>query len=114
VHVKAVDEKHVEPSASLQRTEMTQGTDAISTTIVSEDENLEKLRNDRIEEEPAFATLHSPLSTAPKGAALSTLRSEARSKGYTGEQCSACGSLRVKRNGACTVCDDCGTTSGCS
>jgi ribonucleoside-diphosphate reductase alpha chain len=39
---------------------------------------------------------------------------EARAKGYTGEQCSNCNSMRVKRNGSCTVCDDCGTTSGCS
>ena len=39
---------------------------------------------------------------------------EARSKGYTGEQCGNCASMRVKRNGSCTVCDDCGTTSGCS
>jgi len=40
--------------------------------------------------------------------------SEARAQGYTGEQCTECGSMRVKRNGACTVCEDCGTTSGCS
>ena len=39
---------------------------------------------------------------------------EARSKGYTGEQCLNCGSMRVKRNGSCTVCEDCGSTSGCS
>jgi ribonucleoside-diphosphate reductase alpha chain len=37
----------------------------------------------------------------------------AKAQGYTGEMCS-CGSSRVKRNGACTVCEDCGTTSGCS
>ncbi len=35
-------------------------------------------------------------------------------QGYTGEQCSNCSSMRVKQNGACHVCDDCGTTSGCS
>ncbi len=34
--------------------------------------------------------------------------------GYTGEQCPNCGSIRVKRNGTCTVCEDCGSTSGCS
>jgi ribonucleoside-diphosphate reductase alpha chain len=34
--------------------------------------------------------------------------------GYTGEQCSNCGSIRVKRNGSCTVCEDCGNTTGCS
>jgi ribonucleoside-diphosphate reductase alpha chain len=40
--------------------------------------------------------------------------SSARSFGYTGEQCMNCGSMRVKRNGSCTVCEDCGATSGCS
>lgn len=39
---------------------------------------------------------------------------EAKSQGYTGEQCSECGSMRIKMNGSCTVCEDCGTTSGCS
>jgi hypothetical protein len=42
---------------------------------------------------------------------------EAKTKGYTGESAAAdpaCGSMRVKRNGACTVCEDCGTTSECS
>ncbi len=38
----------------------------------------------------------------------------AKAQGYTGEMCLSCGSSRVKRNGACTVCEDCGTTSGCS
>ena len=39
---------------------------------------------------------------------------EAKSKGYTGEQCSSCGSMKLKRNGSCAVCEDCGTTTGCS
>ncbi|MFT4261411.1 MAG: vitamin B12-dependent ribonucleotide reductase [Candidatus Woesearchaeota archaeon] len=39
---------------------------------------------------------------------------EAKSKGYTGDQCANCGSLRMKRNGNCLLCDDCGTTTGCS
>lgn len=38
----------------------------------------------------------------------------AKDKGYTGDQCSGCGSMKVKRNGSCTLCEDCGTTSGCS
>ncbi len=38
----------------------------------------------------------------------------AKSKGYTGEQCGSCGSMRVRQNGTCTICDDCGVTSGCS
>lgn len=39
---------------------------------------------------------------------------QAKAKGYTGEMCGQCGSMKVKRNGACTVCEDCGATSGCS
>lgn len=32
----------------------------------------------------------------------------------TGETCSACGSADMRRSGACFVCGNCGTTSGCS
>lgn len=39
---------------------------------------------------------------------------DARMKGYTGEQCSTCGSMKVRQNGTCSVCEECGTTSGCS
>ncbi len=38
----------------------------------------------------------------------------AKLQGYTGSMCSGCGSSRVKRNGSCEVCLDCGATSGCS
>lgn len=41
-------------------------------------------------------------------------RSLAAGGGYTGDACAGCGSFRVRRNGNCTVCDDCGSTSGCS
>lgn len=34
--------------------------------------------------------------------------------GYTGETCSKCNSQKVRRNGSCTVCEECGTTTGCS
>lgn len=40
--------------------------------------------------------------------------SEAISLGFTGEQCDNCGSMRVKKNGTCSVCLDCGHTTGCS
>ncbi len=33
--------------------------------------------------------------------------------GYTGDICSNCGSIRVRRAGSCGCCDDCGTTTGC-
>ena len=34
--------------------------------------------------------------------------------GFTGESCSKCQSTQVVRNGACTMCINCGTTTGCS
>jgi ribonucleoside-diphosphate reductase alpha chain len=58
-------------------------------------------------------------ATLPTNGGSKTLPSPSESVaavqiGYTGEQCGNCGSIRVKRNGSCTVCEDCGTTSGCS
>jgi ribonucleoside-diphosphate reductase alpha chain len=42
------------------------------------------------------------------------LLSKAKLQGYTGSLCSGCGSVRMKRNGSCELCLDCGATSGCS
>ncbi len=42
------------------------------------------------------------------------LRSEAKLKGYEGQDCSACGNFTLVRNGTCLKCDTCGGTSGCS
>ncbi|MBI3618980.1 adenosylcobalamin-dependent ribonucleoside-diphosphate reductase [Candidatus Peregrinibacteria bacterium] len=41
-------------------------------------------------------------------------RELAKLQGFTGSICAGCGSLRMKRNGSCEVCLDCGVTSGCS
>jgi ribonucleoside-diphosphate reductase alpha chain len=41
-------------------------------------------------------------------------RARAQMQGYTGDQCSNCNSLRMKVSGHCMVCEDCGTTTGCS
>lgn len=38
----------------------------------------------------------------------------AKASGYTGDVCGTCQSLKVRRNGSCLVCDECGTTTGCS
>jgi len=38
----------------------------------------------------------------------------ARMSGYTGDMCSTCMGVRMRRNGSCLVCEDCGTTTGCS
>ena len=36
-----------------------------------------------------------------------------RGAGYSGDVCENCQGSRMKRNGACLVCDDCGQTTGC-
>lgn len=41
-------------------------------------------------------------------------RDDAISAGFTGDACGGCGSMYVVRNGTCTLCRDCGATSGCS
>ena len=41
-------------------------------------------------------------------------KDEARQQGFTGDQCVACGSMKMKRNGTCILCLDCGETTGCS
>jgi ribonucleoside-diphosphate reductase alpha chain len=41
-------------------------------------------------------------------------KAQAVQSGYTGDQCSHCSSMRMKISGHCQVCEDCGTTTGCS
>ncbi len=38
----------------------------------------------------------------------------ARAQGFTGDTCGNCGSMKMKRNGSCLLCIECGTTTGCS
>ncbi|TSC58510.1 MAG: ribonucleoside-diphosphate reductase alpha chain [Candidatus Peregrinibacteria bacterium Greene0416_19] len=49
-----------------------------------------------------------------EGSAGHSEREQAKLQGFTGSICLGCGSLRMKRNGSCEVCLDCGVTSGCS
>lgn len=53
-------------------------------------------------------------ATSEYASNLKTQVLQAKVQGYTGEQCENCGSMRVKQNGTCKVCEDCGTTTGCS
>lgn len=39
---------------------------------------------------------------------------QAKQQGYTGDTCDHCGSARMRVSGHCNVCEDCGTTTGCS
>jgi len=58
---------------------------------------------------PAPADAHPVAAQAAHADEYTTVRAA----GYTGNVCSACGSMRMRRAGACETCEDCGTTSGC-
>jgi ribonucleoside-diphosphate reductase alpha chain len=68
--------------------------------------------------DPAATALNAaeldPIPSPPPSTNVDQLRTEARMKGYTGDQCSNCNSMRMKVSGHCMVCEDCGTTTGCS
>jgi ribonucleoside-diphosphate reductase alpha chain len=55
-----------------------------------------------------------PIPSPPPSQDARALRQEAQMKGYTGDQCTTCNSMRMKVSGHCMVCEDCGTTTGCS
>ncbi len=112
VHVNAVDEdKHNDdddekPNSSTPR-------------AIDHDDTLpsvvEDLESEVVTELVAAAT--DTISNGTNGTATAKMtvsKDDAIAFGYTGEQCAQCGSARVKRNGSCTVCEDCGSTSGCS
>lgn len=39
---------------------------------------------------------------------------KAREEGFTGDACPQCGSMKMRRNGSCLLCAECGSTTGCS
>jgi ribonucleoside-diphosphate reductase alpha chain len=41
-------------------------------------------------------------------------QAEAKAAGYTGNICDVCGSTRMRVAGHCLVCEECGTSTGCS
>ena len=64
------------------------------------------------------------VTAGPRAATAATPRAEpsarvraildARTKGFEGVPCDACGALTMVRNGTCLKCTSCGATSGCS
>lgn len=61
------------------------------------------------------------LELTPYGAIVSHVGGQYRAmlsemqplQGYTGDVCNTCGGSRMRRNGSCLLCEDCGSTSGC-
>ena len=92
VHVKAVDEIAPEPASLPPSSELPS--------------NMIKVADP--------ATYEPPTQVSESGAKVMGSPINPIELGYTGDACSNCGSTKVRRNGSCTVCDECGTTSGCS
>jgi len=115
IHVKAVDEvhhnHHVEDGNNPE--EISEISDEITDDYDPESQ-LEKVLVESENEPPLSMSKNMFMSSAKNGNGHKKISAHAKAIGYTGEQCSSCGSIRVKRNGSCTVCEDCGTTSGCS
>ncbi len=56
----------------------------------------------------------SQVATEEEVSEVETKLESAKLQGYTGSICTECNSLKMKRNGSCELCLDCGATSGCS
>jgi ribonucleoside-diphosphate reductase alpha chain len=130
VHVKAVDEvngdqnankvKEIDalPSATATST-ITTGTSistsSTSSKIESKAQDLFSIEKKEVNIPVMTSSTKNSNTNGSTSVATATVsKKDAIAFGYTGEQCSTCSSVRVKRNGSCTVCEDCGTTSGCS
>lgn len=53
-------------------------------------------------------------ATTPPSVGATLTQAEARASGYTGNVCDICGSARMRVAGHCMVCEECGSTTGCS
>lgn len=99
VHVKAVDE--VNP---------------VTASIEAPDDDM-PLNARRIEDPTNYVP---PAEVTPGGAKVASTAAKVisvpggKAAGYTGDTCSVCQSTRLRRNGSCSVCEDCGNTTGCS
>lgn len=88
---------------------------ALFVTRIGHDDIAERIKaawadNTLVEQAPAAIAPTDPTVVGP--ARMS--RDQAREQGFTGNQCSNCGSMRMKVSGHCEVCAECGTTTGCS
>ncbi len=81
--------------------------DGDSPTLITSEKNIENVM------ETAIAERDKKIATADtKKPSISY--TDAITLGYTGEQCEVCGSMRIRKNGTCSVCEECGSTTGCS
>ena len=55
-----------------------------------------------------------PLPEAAIGSPADNISDKEEGERVYGETCAGCGSIRLRRNGTCKVCEECGATTGCS
>jgi ribonucleoside-diphosphate reductase alpha chain len=113
VHVNAVDEVSHEHNHTNGHNEVKQDT-IKEEPIESEIHQYEPEQEIELVEVSSSSLINKPFGGNGNGNGSKMKASYAKQIGYTGEQCENCGSIRVKRNGSCTVCEDCGATTGCS
>lgn len=79
-------------------------------------ENLVAAINAPVDPEVAarFKQAHDGWKGDPHAPATMPTHRDALMMGYTGDACSKCGSMKVRKSGTCGVCEDCGTSGGCS
>lgn len=65
------------------------------------------------EPEPLHRQLHVRFDPPPRASTVAPVP-RGRAGGFTGSQCSTCGSFAMVRSGTCETCQECGSTSGCS
>jgi len=114
------DLSHIEKHSELQRSPI----DAISKIDGDNDFDEEEIYSERIiEEQPVKkdkprtdvpSTVDSKIKLSVAQTSTMEKIKEAKLKGYTGDICTACGSVTMVRNGTCLKCTNCGETSGCS
>lgn len=115
VHVKAVDEVPEEKNGNGNDNPTSEDDSSSSKENIEFDNEDISDSSEDYENEPETenVNVHSHNGKS-NGNGFKLKSAAAKQAGYTGEQCYSCGSIRVKRSGSCTVCEDCGTTSGCS
>jgi ribonucleoside-diphosphate reductase alpha chain len=63
---------------------------------------------------PVIEKLKETLESKQEKSVAVPVRNKYKDLGYTGDSCNECGAKLVRQNGTCTLCDVCGSTSGCS
>jgi ribonucleoside-diphosphate reductase alpha chain len=116
VHVAAVDESTNDDNGAQPELTRNQGNFAELPAQTIQKSVAKPVQTTATISEPAKVGVQEtiPVMGGAASSANVVTKTNAKQFGYTGEQCGMCESVRVKRNGSCTVCDDCGATSGCS